>query len=177
MLVKSLRRAMSSRLYRYRRDKVTTMWTVVHIVAIIFITVSIYNLYVGGFFSAWFVTFVVALLLLMALSVPRYIKVNDSKLTIYCSLDVTEIELDNIVSVRAVSPRHMRGIIPIFGGCGFFGYYGHYFDFRHFRRVVIYATEWRNLVEIVDIYEDYYYLSCRDRDRFISELGVKELID
>ena len=34
----------------------------------------------------------------------------------------------------------------------------------------LYASEWRNFVEIVDIYEDRLYVSCADADRLVAEL-------
>ena len=57
-----------------------------------------------------------------------------------------------------------------FGGCGFFGYYGHFIDLRRLERVRLYASEWRNFVEITDIYEDRLYVSCADADRLVAEL-------
>ena len=58
----------------------------------------------------------------------------------------------------------------VFGGCGFFGYYGHFIDLRRLDRVRLYASEWRNFVEITDIYEDRLYVSCADADRLVAEL-------
>ncbi len=136
----------------------------------------LYHFYVGGFFTAWFVSFGFAAIILMILSVPRYVAIEGRNLTISCVLDTTEIKLDDIISIRKVSPRRIRWVLPIFGGCGFWGYYGHFFDLRHLRRVMIYATEWRYMVEIVDIYEDYYYISCRDRDRLIDEVEIKRVL-
>lgn len=167
---------MRSSRYGYHLDSVSIYWSLLHIVGFVAIGLLLYNFYVGGFFSAWFVSFVVALIILMLLSVPRHIEVDDHRVSINCVLDRTEIELQNIISISKVSPRRIRWVLPLFGGCGFWGYYGHFFDLRQFRRVMIYATEWRYLVEIVDIYEDYYYVSCRDRDRLISEVAIKRCI-
>jgi len=36
--------------------------------------------------------------------------------------------------------------------------------------VRLYASEWRNFVEITDIYEDRLYVSCADADRLVAEL-------
>ncbi len=164
---------MESRRYLYCRDRVTLYWTALHIVAILFGVVLLLMLFKGGLFSAWFVSFVVAAVLLMLLSVPRDIEVDDEMVKINCLLDTTEIRLENILSVRKISPREMRWVFPLFGGCGFLGYYGHYFDLKHFRRVVVYASEWRYLVEIVDVYEEHYYLSCREREELVEELNAK----
>ncbi len=167
---------MKSSRYNYHLDRVSIYWSIIHIVGFVLIGYLLYNFYVGGFFSAWFVSFGVAVIILMALSVPRYIEVDDRRLWVNCVLDNTEIEIQNIISIQKVSPRRIRWVLPIFGGCGFWGYYGHFFDIRHFRRVVIYATEWRYLVEVIDIYEDHYYISCRDRDRLIDEIEIKRVL-
>ena len=84
--------------------------------------------------------------------------------------DITEIRRDEIASVRRVEPKRMKWFLPIFGGCGFFGYYGHFIDLRRLDRVRLYASEWRNFVEITDIYEDRLYVSCADADRLVAEL-------
>ena len=114
----------------------------------------LYHLYAGGFISAWFTSCVVALIALMALSIPRRIVVTEEKVEVRCLLDITEVRREEIASVRRVDNRRMKWFIPLFGGYGFFGYYGHYLDLRRFERVKLYASEWRNFVEITDIYEE-----------------------
>ena len=106
----------------------------------------------------------------MSLSIPRRIVVTDEKIEVRCLLDITEIRRDEIASVRRVDPRRMKWFFPVFGGCGFFGYYGHFLDLRRFERVKLYASEWKNFVEITDIYEDRLYVSCSDADRLVEEL-------
>jgi len=96
--------------------------------------------------------------------------VSDKTVEVRCLLDITEIRRDEIASVRRVDARRMQWFVPIFGGCGFFGYYGHFIDLRRLERVRLYASEWRNFVEIVDIYEDRLYVSCADADRLVAEL-------
>ncbi|MFI3303361.1 MAG: PH domain-containing protein [Rikenellaceae bacterium] len=166
---------MESSRYGFHLDRVAVYWTIMHIIAFVIVGLFIYAFYVGGFFSAWFISFVVALIILMVLSVPRYVEVDDRQLSIVCVLDRTDIKIDRIISIKKVSPRKIRWVLPVFGGCGFLGYYGHFFDFRHFTKVVIYATEWRYLVEITDAYEDLYYISCRDRDRLVAEIKEKQI--
>ena len=95
----------------------------------------------------------------MSLSIPRKIVVKKATVEILCLLDMTEIPRMEIASVQRVDPRQMRWVVPLFGGYGFFGYYGYYFDLKTFEKVVVYASEWKNLVEIVDIYEQRYYVS------------------
>ncbi len=162
--------------YKYHLDRVCIYWSIIHIVGLVVISMLLYHYYIGGFFAAWFLSFCGAAIILMVLSVPRYVEVDGHNLAINCVLDRTEIDIRDIISVSKVSPRRLRWVLPIFGGCGFWGYYGHFFDLRHFHKVMIYATEWRYLVEIIDIYEDHYYISCRDRDRLIDEIEIKRVL-
>ena len=117
-----------------------------------------------------FTSFIVALIALMSLSIPRRIVVTDEKVEVRCLLDITEIRRDEIASVRRVDPRRMKWFFPVFGGCGFFGYYGHFLDLRRFERVKLYASEWKNFVDITDIYEYRLYVSCSDAGRLVEEL-------
>ncbi len=157
-------------IYKYRFDRRTIYWTLVYLVVFILLGGLLYHLYEGGYLSAWFTSFIVALIALMSLSIPRRIVVSDETVEIRCLLDITEIRRDEIASVRRVDARRMQWFVPIFGGCGFFGYYGHFIDLRRFDRVRLYASEWRNFVEITDIYEDRLYVSCADADRLVAEL-------
>lgn len=104
----------------------------------------------------------------MSLSIPRKIVVKKATVEILCLLDMTEIPRMEIASVQRVDPRQMRWVVPLFGGYGFFGYYGYYFDLKTFEKVVVYASEWKNLVEIVDIYEQRYYVSCTQADELVA---------
>jgi len=156
--------------YKYRFDRRTLYWSLAYLLVFALLGAGLRHLYEGGYLSAWFTSFIVALIALMALSIPRKIVVADETVQIRCLLDITEIRRDEIVAVRRVDPRRMKWIVPLFGACGFFGYYGHFYDLKRFARVKLYATEWRNFVEIVDIYEDRLYVSCTDADRLVAEL-------
>ena len=159
-------------IYKYRFDRRTLYWTLVHLVVYTLMGVVLYYLYEGGYFSAWFTSFIVAMVALMALSIPRKIVVTEDAIQIRCLLDITEIQRTEIKAVRKITdPRHMKWMIPLFGGCGFFGYYGHFFDLRRFERVKIYASVWRNFVEIKDQYDERVIVSCPDPERLIAELN------
>ena len=132
--------------YKYRFSRRAIYWTLVYLVVFVLLGWLLYHLYEGGYLSAWFTSFIVALIALMSLSIPRRIV------------------------VRRVDPRRMKWFFPVFGGCGFFGYYGHFLDLRRFERVKLYASEWKNFVEITDIYEDRLYVSCSDAGRLVEEL-------
>ncbi len=157
-------------IYKYRFSRRTLYLTAAHVVVYALLGWVLYNLYEGGYLSAWFASFVVALIALMSLSIPRSIVVTDTSVEVRCLLDITEIQRDEIASVRRVEQRRMRWFIPLAGGYGFFGYYGHFLDIRRLERVKIYATEWRDFVEIVDIYDDRLYVSCRDADALVAQL-------
>ena len=135
----------------------------------------LYTLYTGGFFSAWFVSFVLALIALMILSIPRRIVLLDNTLEIQCIFDITEIDVSEIARIRKVRTRKLRWAMLLFGSAGFFGYYGKYFDLKEFEVITIYASEWNNFVEIVDIYDSRTYVSCRDADALIA--SVREACD
>lgn len=158
------------KMYKYRFSRRTLYWTLIYLVAFGLLGGLLYHLYEGGYLSAWFTSFIVALIALMSLSIPRRIVVTDDKVEVRCLLDITEIRREEIASVRRVEPRRMKWFIPVFGGCGFFGYYGHFLDLRRFERVRLYASEWRNFVEITDIYEERLYVSCADADCLVAEL-------
>lgn len=163
-----------SHIFRYRCDKRTIYWTLLYVVVYLGLGAGFYLLYEGGYLSAWFASCVGALLVLMALSIPRKIVVEPTRIEVRCLLDITELERKDIVAVRPIEPREMRWVFPLFGGCGFFGYYGYFFDLKHFERIRIYASEWRNLVEITDIYEDRLIVSCGDREQLIALLSEQQ---
>ncbi len=156
--------------YRYRIDRRTLYWTLAHLVVYSLMGIGLYYLYEGGYFSAWFTSFIVAAVGLMALSIPRKIVVTEEKVEIRCLLDLTELSRAEIRAVRKADARRMKWMIPLFGGCGFFGYYGYYLDLRRFERVKIYASMWRNFVEIEDVYDDLLIVSSPDADRLVAEL-------
>ena len=156
--------------YKYRFSRRTIYVSIFYLAVFALLGWALYHLYEGGYLSAWFTSFIVALIALMALSIPRKIVVSDDRVEVRCLLDITEIRRDEIASVRRVETRRMKWFLPIFGGYGFFGYYGHFIDLRRLDRVRIYASEWRNFVEITDIYDDRLYVSCADADRLVAEL-------
>ncbi len=157
--------------YKFNLDRKTFYWSMIHIIIATAMGYALYELYIGGYFSAWFASFIGALFALMALSIPRKIEVTQSQVRILCILELTEINIDEIVVIRKINPRRMKWVIPIFGSNGFFGYYGYFVDLRRLEKFRMYATEWRNIVEIEDIYEDKYYLSCREGDKFIAHVN------
>ncbi len=158
-------------MFKYHIDRRTIVYTVLTFVVFIAVAVALLLLYTGGFFSAWFISLVLAMIALMVLSVPRKIVVTDEALEIRCVSDITVIELREIASVQLLTKNRMRGVMPIFGAVGFFGYYGKFFDFKELETITIYSSEWNNFVEITDIYDYRTIVSCRDGE------ALKRLID
>lgn len=158
-------------MFKYHIDRRTIGYTILTFVVFIAVAVALLLLYAGGFFSAWFISLVLAMIALMVLSVPRKIVVTDEALEIRCVSDITVIELREIASVQLLTKNRMRGVMPIFGAVGFFGYYGKFFDFKELETITIYSSEWNNFVEITDIYDYRTIVSCRDGE------ALKRLID
>ena len=126
------------KIYKYSFSRHTLSLTTIYLTIFLALGIGLYFLYEGGYLSAWFFSFIVALVALMSLSIPR------------------------------------RILVDYFGGYGFFGFYGHYFDLKNLERVKIYASEWRNFVEITDIYENRIYVSCTQGEELVNDL--RELI-
>ena len=158
------------KIYPCKTNRKTRWLTAVYIVVIAVLATFMALLYEGGYLSAWFVSFVLALAALTVLSIPRRLTVSESALSIRCVLDITEIPFTDIVTVRPVGRKDMRWILPIFGVKGFFGYYGHFLNFKGMRHIEMYASTWGDFVEITTIYEKTYFVSCTERDELIAIL-------
>ena len=164
------------RSFKYKFNRRAKLRTIITLIFVTIIAFALYKLYTGGFFSAWFISLMVALAALMVLSIPRRIVLLDDRLEIQCVFDITEFDIREIASMRKVSKRDMRWMIRIFGSAGFFGYYGKYLNIKEFDIVTIYASEWDNFVEITDIYDSRTYVSCREADNLINTvMQAKEL--
>ena len=159
------------RSFNYKFDRRTIILTVLILLCCTAGAVLLYTLYTGGFFSAWFVSFVLALMALMILSIPRRIVLLDNKVEIQCIFDITEIDIAEIAQIEKVDKEKLRWTMLLFGSSGFFGYYGKYFDLKELEFVTIYASEWNNFVEIVDIYDSRTYVSCRDAEALIASIN------
>ena len=90
-------------IFKYRNGRYTLYWTAVYIIVIVLLAALLMQLYEGWYVSAWFGSFIAALVALMLMSVPRSIVVTEQTLQIRCLLDITEIRLSEISSIRAVS--------------------------------------------------------------------------
>lgn len=159
--------------YRYRPDRRTWYATLMHIAVFAALAAVLPYIYDGGYILAWFISIIVAVVGLMILSIPRRIVLTDEGLEIVCISDFTDIPYRDIVSVRTVTNREMRFFIPLFASAGFFGYYGYFLNLRKMDPVKIYASSWNNFVEITDIYEDKYYVSCDFADEMVAIIAER----
>ncbi len=80
-----------------------------------------------------------ALLLLAALSMPRYIEVTAGHLIVLCLLEPTIIAFDDIGSVELLSGLP-EWSVPLAGVWGFGGYYGYWLEVRRMRLFKIYTA-------------------------------------
>ncbi len=166
---------MESREYKFRFSSQVIYIGILYIAVVALLGYLLYVLYEGDYISVWFTSFMVAYIWLLTLSIPRRIVVTPEKVSIRCILEIRDIKISDIVKVRKVNPVNLRWVIPLFAGWKFFGYYGTYFDLHRAEKLRFYATEWRYFVEIVDIYDDRYYISCRDRDSLVKSIqGYRE---
>lgn len=158
------------RSFSYKFNRRTKIQSAITFIFIVIIAFTLYKLYTGGFFSAWFLSLMAALAALMVLSIPRRIVLLNDKLEIQCVFDITEFDIREIASMRKVTTKEMRWVIRIFGSSGFFGYYGKYLDLKEWEIVTLYASEWDNFVEITDIYDSRTYVSCREAENLINTI-------
>lgn len=167
---------MKAQIFRYNRDKRTKYlsWITSVAIAAVFALLAVYieETYV----LAWISSICIAVLALFVLSIPRYIRVNHKAVEIHCVVEMTSIPIEDIQSIRKVTRQDTGKLRLLLGSYGFFGYYGYYMNFRRWETVKVYATEWEHLVEIEDIYEDKFLVSCREADRMIEMVMQAKLI-
>ena len=125
---------------------------------------------IGGYMPAWFLFFAVIVAALYILSIPRHIRVNREAVEIHCLVESTYIHYADLKSARYMRPGEMKFAFPLLGSYGFFGYYGYYFNFRKWSMIRVYASQWSNFVEIEDIYEQKYVVSCDAPETLIDAI-------
>jgi Mn2+/Fe2+ NRAMP family transporter len=154
--------------FKYKSDKRARRLTIASIIVIIAALIAILLLVGDSYLRAWLIATFAAVVLLYVLSIPRYLKVTDEAVEIHCIVELTKIAIADISSVTKVERGKDGRLLLLLGSYGFFGYYGYYLNLRHWETVKVYATELHNLIEIEDIYEQKYLVSCNKPDRFIE---------
>lgn len=156
--------------YKYVFSKFCKRMTVVCIILLIAVFLYLFFSSTGTYLSAWFLSFSVAIVGLLVMSVPRYIKLTPAEIEIHCVLELTTIPLLNIKRITRVSQKNLKYAVPVLGSYGFGGYFGYYFDFRKFLILRMYATQWDRFVMIHDIFGRRYVISAQDPEAFIADV-------
>ncbi|MCD7962480.1 MAG: PH domain-containing protein [Rikenellaceae bacterium] len=153
--------------FRYRLNKKSKRLSVIFLI-VSFLLIILCNYYsVSGFLPAWVISLLVTVAALYILSIPKYVRVTDNSVEIHCVIELTNIPIKNIKSIKQLDRSEMKFTAPLLGSYGFFGFYGYFYDFSRMSIVKMYASAWENFVMIEDIYEDTYIINCNDPDEFI----------
>lgn len=155
--------------YRYRFDRRSLRISAAVSLAVVLSLVALYVVWGVQYLPAWILFFVVSVIALYILSIPRYLSLDDDSLDVHCLVDLTRIHVEDIESIRRMDRSEFRRLWPLLGSYGFWGYYGYYFNFGEWTLHRVYASDRKKLILIEDIYEDTYIVSCDDPDRLIAE--------
>lgn len=158
--------------YKYKKDALSKWLAAVYIAVVAAGFVMLYLYYDGTYFSAWFFSVFLVVIAFAVLSIPRYLLVTESAVEIHCVVEMTRILLADISSIREVEKKEVHPAVPLIGSYGFFGYYGYWLNIRKWDIFKMYASQRKNYVEITDIYEEVYIVSCRDRGAFIADVNA-----
>jgi len=154
--------------FKYRLDRRARRITVIVSCLILIGLGVVWFFYSGAYLPAWIFAFLLCILALYILSIPRFIRIDDDALEIHCIVEMTKIHVEDIEIIKRIDRHDITPMIPLLGSYGFFGYYGYYFNLWSWNIYKIYAAKRRNLVYIEDIYEDVFVVSCDEADELIS---------
>ena len=154
-----------------RYDRRTRLVTAVCFLAAIAVLVYLYLHSGGSYLPAWVTMLLAALLILASLSIPRFIRISPSSVEIHCTVELTVVPLDDIISIRLMEQKEMKWAVPVplLGMYAVFGYYGYYVNLRKFRVFKVYSKQWNNFIMIENIYEDIIVVSADAPEQFIAE--------
>ena len=163
--------------YKYTIDHKTKYLTMIHFLIFAGVAAALFIFAKGGYILAWFISLIVAIIALMTLSIPRKVILSEEGIDICCISDYTFIPYSEITSVRIVEHKELKFMIPIFASVGFFGYFGSFLNLKGMDFVKIYSSKWGEAIEITDVYEDKYYISCDNQsdlaERILKEVSLK----
>lgn len=154
--------------FKYKYNRKSKRDTLLSLLAVGVIVTLLLLYGEGSYLMACLTAIFIALVLLCLMSIPRKIIVTEDALDIRCVVELTHLEIGEIASIRRAYKWEYDRMIMVLGGFGLFGYYGFYFNFRRWDMYKVYATEWDYLVEIEDIYEQRYIVSCREAEKLIE---------
>ncbi len=153
---------------KYKSDTRSKIITTIIIIALLALFGVVILISLGSYFSAWLFAFIISIILIYTLSIPRHIDINDDSVEIHCLLELTSINIEDVTRVRTLQNKDMQGCIPIWGSFGFFGYYGYYLNLKNMELVKLYTRSWGNFVEILDSYGQKYIISCPNPQEFVD---------
>ncbi len=163
--------------YKYTINNKTKYLTMIHFLIFVGVAAGLFIFVKGGYILAWFISLMVAIIALMTLSIPRKIILSQEGIDICCISDYTFIPYSEITSIRIVERKELKFILPIFAGVGFFGYFGNFLNLKGMDFVKLYAAKWGDFIEITDVYEDKFYISCDNQselaERIAREVSLK----
>lgn len=159
--------------FKNRFDRRSKWITIVAALSVVALGVWIYLRSESSFFPAWVTVLFAAIVLLLAMSIPRFVEITHSAIEVHCLIEITHIPVEEIKSVKLLEQQHMRWCIPIAGVFGIFGYYGYYLNLREWDMFKLYAKGWKNFVAIENIYEQTVVVSVSDPIAFIE--GIEAL--
>lgn len=154
--------------FKYKFDKRSKRITAAVSVMVLAAFVVIFFKHGGVYFPAWVFAFLLCIIALYILSIPRFIQIDDDALEIHCIVDLTRIHVEDIENIKTIERYELTPLIPLIGSYGFFGYYGYYLSLWNWNIYKMYASERKNLIMIEDIYEDTYIISCDEAENLIK---------
>ncbi|MDD3107674.1 MAG: PH domain-containing protein [Alistipes sp.] len=156
--------------YQYHFDRRTRRITIGLLSVVAALFVWFHFVWGGDYLPAWMLFFVLSIITLYVLSIPRFLLLSEAMLEIHCVVDLTRIHVEDIELVRRLDREEFRRLWPLIGSYGFWGYYGYYFNFQSWTLFRVYASGRKTLVLIEDIYEDSYIVSCDDPDELVAQI-------
>lgn len=160
-------------IFKYKLAKRTWYWILFHIILFTGAGILTFIYSSGGYILAWVISFEIAVLALMILSIPRRIEITDEGIDIFCVSDHTFLAWNQIIDVRNVDDKELKRFTPLFASYGFFGFYGYYFDIKNLEKVILYASRWKDFIEITNIYEERIYISSNQKKKLLEILKRK----
>ena len=161
---------MEQQRFKYRFDRRSRRITLGLLSTVAVLAVGAWLIWGGSYLSAWGLFFVLCIITLYILSIPRFVLINDSVLEVHCIIDMTRIHVEDIEVVRPIDRKEFRRLWPLVGSYGFWGYYGYYFSFWEWSLYKVYASDRKHLILIEDIYEDTYIISCAEAQELIDAI-------
>ncbi|MFR4237371.1 MAG: PH domain-containing protein, partial [Alistipes onderdonkii] len=135
--------------YRYRFDRRSLRISAAVSLAVV-LFVALYVVWGVQYLPAWILFFVVSVIALYILSIPRYLSLDDDSLDVHCLVDLTRIHVEDIESILRMDRSEFRRLWPLLGSYGFWGYYGYYFNFGEWTLHRVYASDRKKLILIED---------------------------